>query len=434
MTDAKVILWGSEIGAVTWLDDRQIGVFQYAPGFLGSGIQLSPLMMPLAEFPYEFPDLPKATFWGLPGLLADSLPDKFGNAMIDEWLASTGRSKDSFNPVERLCYIGNRGMGGLEYRPALRELSSKSKAMEVANLLELANKILNRRASLAGTFTGDDDREALEDILRVGSSAGGARPKAILAWNPKTNEFRSGQLKASMGFEYWILKFDGINEKGDQGLSTPKGYGKIEYAYHQMAVEAGIEMTRCRLYQEGGRSHFMIKRFDRDDDGNKIHRQTLCAMAHVDYNQPALYSYEQAIQTMKRLGLPHADLVQQVYRAMFNVVGRNQDDHVKNIEFLMNRGGEWRLSPAYDISYSFNPTSYWTGNHQMSINGKLNQFTKEDLFALASIGGIKSQQAAEMLERVTRSIRTWPEKAAEMGIDEKSIRQIEVNQRLFLLN
>jgi len=388
----------------------------------------------LAEFPYVFPDLPKATFWGLPGLLADSLPDKFGNAMIDEWLASTGRSKDSFNPVERLCYIGNRGMGGLEYRPALRELSSKSKAMEVANLLELANKILNRRASLAGAFTGDDDREALEDILRVGSSAGGARPKAILAWNPKTNEFRSGQLKASMGFEYWILKFDGINEKGDQGLSTPKGYGKIEYAYHQMAVEAGIEMTRCRLYQEGGRSHFMIKRFDRDDDGNKIHRQTLCAMAHVDYNQPALYSYEQAIQTMKQLRLPHADLVQQVYRAMFNVVGRNQDDHVKNIEFLMNRGGEWRLSPAYDISYSFNPTSYWIGNHQMSINGKLNQFTKEDLFALASIGGIKSQQAAEMLERVTRSIRTWPEKAAEMGIDEKSIRQIEVNQRLFLLN
>ncbi len=433
MTDAKVILWGSEIGAVTWLEDRQVGVFQYAPDFMGSGIQLSPLMMPLSEYPYEFPGLPKNTFWGLPGLLADSLPDKFGNAMIDEWLASKGRARDSFNPVERLCYIGSRGMGGLEYKPALREISSKSKTIEVENLLEIANKILSRRAGLEGRFTGENDREALEDILRVGTSAGGARPKAILAWNPATNEFRSGQLKASNGFEYWILKFDGIRENGDREISTPQGYGKIEYAYHLMAVGTGIEMTRCRLYNEGGRSHFMTKRFDRDDDGNKIHRQTLCGMAHVDYNQPALYSYEQAIQTMKQLGLTHNDLEQQVLRAMFNVVGRNQDDHVKNIEFLMNRGGEWRLSPAYDISYSYNPASYWTGNHQMSINGKLDRFTKEDLFALAGFGGIKPHRAAEMLDTVTRSIRTWPEKAAELEIDEKIIRQIEVNQRLSLL-
>jgi serine/threonine-protein kinase HipA len=434
MTDAKVLLWGREIGAVTWVFDREVGVFQYDPDFARSGIQLSPLVMPLSEYPYEFPGLSKTTFWGLPGLLADSLPDKFGNAMIDAWLASEGRAKDSFNPVERLCYIGNRGMGGLEYKPALRDLLSKTRVVEVAKLVELANKILDQRAGLNGMFTGINDREALEDILRVGTSAGGARPKAILAWNPKTNEFRSGQIKASPDFEYWILKFDGISNAGDAELASPQGYGKIEYTYHLMAIGAGIEMTRCRLYHEGGRSHFMTKRFDRDDHGNKLHRQTLCAMVHVDYNQPALYSYEQAIQTMKKLGLSHTDLEQQVLRAMFNVVGRNQDDHVKNIEFLMNRGGEWRLSPAYDVSYSFNPSSYWTSNHQMSINGKLDLFTKEDLFALAKIGGIKTHRASEMLDRVVTSIKTWPEKASDAGVDEKIIKQIEANQRLALLN
>jgi serine/threonine-protein kinase HipA len=433
MTDAKVILWGREIGAVTWLDDRVVGVFQYNPDFIRSEIQLSPLMMPLSEYPYEFPALPKVTFWGLPGLLADSLPDKFGNAMIDAWLASKGRAKDSFDPVERLCYIGSRGMGALEYKPAFRGISSKSKTIEVANLVELANKILEQRAGLEGMFTGDDDREALEDILRVGTSAGGARPKAILAWNPKTNEFRSGQIKASPGFEYWILKFDGISNTGDKEISSPQGYGKIEYAYHLMAIDAGIEMTRCHLHKEGGRSHFMTKRFDRDADGNKLHRQTLCAMCHVDYNQPALYSYEQAIQTMKQLGLSQKDLEQQVLRAMFNVVGRNQDDHVKNIEFLMYQSGEWRLSPAYDISYSFDPTNRWLSKHQMSINAKLDMFTKEDLFTLAKIGGIKTYRASEMLDRVIKSIRTWPEKAAKVGVDVNVIRQIEVNQRLTVL-
>ncbi|MGA9396915.1 MAG: type II toxin-antitoxin system HipA family toxin [Anaerolineaceae bacterium] len=434
MTNAKVLLWERLIGAVTWVDDRQVGVFQYDPNFVRSGIQLSPLMMPLSEYPYEFPALPKDTFWGLPGLLADSIPDKFGNAMIDEWLASIGRAKESFNSVERLCYIGSRGMGGLEYRPALRGISSKSKEIEVANLLELANRVLERRAGLDGMFTGDDDRESLEDILRVGTSAGGKRPKAILAWNPKTNEFRSGQIKTSTGFEYWILKFDGIRNRGDKEITSPQGYGKIEYAYHLMAIEAGIEMTRCHLHKEGGRSHFMTKRFDRDDDGSKLHRQTLCAMCHVDYNQPALYSYEQAIQTMKLLGLSHTDLEQQVLRAMFNVVGRNQDDHVKNIEFIMNQSGEWRLSPAYDVSYSFNPTSYWTSNHQMSINGKLDMFTKEDLFALAKIGGIKTYRASEMLDRVIKSIRTWSEKAAELEVDEKIIHQIEASQRLSIMD
>lgn len=432
MNDAKVLLWGSEIGAVTWVDERDVGVFQYDPDFVRSGIQLSPLMMPLSEYPYEFPALPKNTFWGLPGLLADSIPDKFGNAVIDAWLASEGRTKESFNPVERLCSIGSRGMGGLEYWPALRELSSKSKAIEVAKLVELANKILEQRENIAGFLSGDDDREALADIIRVGTSAGGARAKAILAWNPTTHELRSGQIDGLPGFEYWILKFDGISSNKDKELSDPQGYGKIEYAYYLMAGEAGIEMTECRLHHEGGRSHFMTKRFDRDADGGKLHMQSLCAMAHVDFNQPALYSYEQAVQTMKQLGLSHTDLEQQILRAMFNVVGRNQDDHVKNIAFLMNRRGEWRLSPAFDVIYSYDPKGNWTSKHQMSINGKRDRFTKEDLYSLAKIGGIKVHRASEMLDRVITSIRTWPEKATEVGIDENIIRQIEVNQRLSL--
>ncbi len=434
MSDAKVILWGSDIGAVTWVNDRQVGVFQYDPAFIKSGIQLSPLMMPLRELPFEFPALAKDTFKGLPGLLADSLPDKFGNAIIDTWLASQGRTPESFNSVERLCYIGSRGMGGLEFKPALRISHSKTDEIEVAKLVELSSKILNQRSGLAGVFNGDDDREAMQDILRVGTSAGGARAKAILAWNPTTNEFRSGQVKIPSGFEYWILKFDGVSNNRDKELSDPQGYGKIEYAYYLMALEAGIEMTECRLHHEGGRSHFMTKRFDRNADGSKIHMQSLCAITHVDFNERAFYSYEQTIQTMKRLGLSQKDLEQQVLRAMFNVVGRNHDDHVKNIAFLMNRRGEWRLSPAFDVSYAYDPKGDWTSQHQMSINGKQDLFSKEDLSSLAKIAGIKTNRAYEMLDRVILIMRNWPEFAQKAGVAEDRIRQILATHHISLLD
>jgi serine/threonine-protein kinase HipA len=434
MSDAKVILWESEIGAVSWVEDRLVAVFQYDPSFIKSGIQLSPLMMPLRDLPYEFPALSKETFKGLPGLLADSLPDKFGNAVIDTWLASQGRTAAGFNSVERLCYIGSRGMGGLEFKPALRIPHSETDKIEVAKLVELSNKILDQRARLEGVLSGDDDRDAIEDILRVGTSAGGARAKAILAWNPKTSEFRSGQVKLPSGFEYWIMKFDGVSNNRDKELSDPQGYGKIEYAYYQLAVKAGIEMTECRLHHESGRSHFMTKRFDRNADGSKIHMQSLCAIAHVDFNEPALYSYEQTIQTMKRLGLSQSDLEQQVLRAMFNVVGRNHDDHVKNIAFLMNRRGEWRLSPAFDVSYAYDPLGYWTSQHQMSINGKRELFVKQDLIAMAKIAGIKTNRALEMLDRVTTTMKSWPEVALNVGIVDVRIRKIQAAHRLSLLD
>jgi serine/threonine-protein kinase HipA len=429
INDARVVLWGSVIGAVSWLEDREIGVFQYSPDFLNSGIQLAPLMMPLEEFPYEFPALPRNTFKGLPGLLADSLPDKYGNAIIDAWLDSQGRTAESFHPVERLCYVGSRGMGALEYQPATIGPPSSKKSIEVSKLVDLANRVLDERTGFHGLFSGIDNREAINDILRVGTSAGGARAKAILAWNEETNEFRSGQVEADKGFEYWIMKFDGITSSSDAEIAVPKGYGKIEYAYHLMAVESGIEMATCRLHHEGGRSHFMTKRFDRTKNGRKLHLQSLGAIAHYDYRQPANYSYEQAIHVIRRMGLPRRDIEQQVLRAFFNIIVRNCDDHVKNIAFLMNRNGEWRLSPAFDVSYAWNPTGEWTVRHQMSINGKRDDFKREDLIVLAESANIKKSQAEQMIQHIIEVIEHWPYFAREVGVDEEQIRKIQAAQR-----
>lgn len=435
--DAKVLLWGTVIGAVTWLEDREVGVFQYSPDFLASGIQLSPLRMPLSEFPFEFPALPRHAFKGLPGLLSDSLPDAFGNALIDAWLASQGRTATSFHAVERLCYVGTRGMGALEFEPSTLGPPHSEKVIEIARLVDLANKILDDRTNLGGVFAGTDDREVIEEILRVGTSAGGLRPKAILAWNPNTGEFRSGQIVAESGFEHWLMKFDGVTTDRAtspiaQQIATPQGYGQIEYVYHQMAVMAGIKMSKCRLHKEGGRSHFMTKRFDRVGTDQKIHMLSLGAIAHYDYRQPVSYAYEQAIQIMKQLELPQADLEQQVLRAFFNVVGRNQDDHVKNIAFLMDRRGQWRLSPAFDISYAWTSESDWTKQHQMSVNGKRDDFDREDLITLAGVAGIKKPRANDMLDKVARAIGLWSELADQQGIDEKRTRGIQSKQRLHL--
>lgn len=426
MIDANVILWEREIGAVTWLENQGIGVFQYTPGFLQSGIELSPLIMPLAPAPYQFPELAQNTFKGLPGLLADSLPDKFGNAVIDAWCISKGRFPDSFNPVERLCYIGSRGMGALEFKPAIRGIPTSKKIIEVSNLVELSNIILNQRESLNVYLNGKNDHDALGEILKVGASAGGARAKAILAWNPKTNHFRSGQLPAEKGYEYWIMKFDGVSNNRDKEVADPQGYGKIEYAYYLMAKKAGIDMMPCRLFHEGGRSHFMTKRFDRTDDGNKFHMLSLGGMAHFDFNQPRIYSYEQALQVMKKLNLPIDDLQQQILRTIFNIVGRNQDDHVKNIAFLMNPKGEWRLSPAFDVIYSYNPNGSWTSNHQMSINGKWGNFTRSDIYELGEFAGLKPSKTNELIDCVNDTFKNWKDVAGnDAGINDEVIEKIQ---------
>jgi len=424
MTDARVVLWGRDIGAVTWLEDREIGVFQYTPEFAGSGIGVAPLTMPLAPSPYEFPELPRATFKGLPGLIADSLPDKFGNALIDAWLASQGRSAESFNPVERLCYIGTRGMGALEFQPAILNNPSKHRLLDIEALVRLASRVLDERIGLQGKLGGADDADVIEDIIRVGTSAGGARAKAILAWNETTGEFRSGQIPAAAGFTHWLMKFDGVAGNRDREVADPLGYGLIEFAYYRMAVAAGIEMTDCRLHREGDRAHFMTRRFDRTDDGEKIHAQSLGAMMHFDFNRPDAYSYEQALTVIRRLGMGMRELEQQYRRAVFNVIGRNHDDHVKNIAYLMNKRGEWRLSPAFDVAYSYNPTGAWTSRHQMSINGKRDAFVLDDLVALARSADIKRAKAIAILEDVDAAVARWPLLAAEAGVDEEVAEKI----------
>jgi len=415
-SDARVTLWGSTIGAVTWVAERGIGVFQYTPEFVGSNIDVAPLTMPLREFPYEFPENAETSFRGLPGMLADSLPDAFGNALINEWLASQGRLPGSMHPVERLCYTGTRGMGALEFQPAILGPPNEGSTIEVAKLVALAQKVLDQRANLGGAFRGEDDRKVIEDILRVGTSAGGARAKAILAWSSATGEFRSGQLPADPGFEHWIMKFDGVSDRDEHVLGSPRGYGKIEHSYYLMAKACGINMSSCRLHREGGRSHFMTKRFDRTESGRKLHMQSLAAIAHYDFQQPSRYSYEQALQAIRRLDLPRADLEQQFLRAAFNVVGRNQDDHVKNIAFLMEPNGEWRLSPAFDVSYARNSTTGWTNQHQMSVNAKRSDFERDDLIALAQTANIKRSLANQMIDRVIHTFRKWPEYAGQSKV------------------
>jgi len=422
---ARVLLWGSDIGAVTWLDERAIGVFQYTPEFAESGIEVAPLIMPLRAAPYEFPTLSNDTFNGLPGMLADSLPDKFGNNLINAWLAAQGRTPGSFSPVERLCYIGTRGIGALEFRPAIRGAPTVARKIEISALVDLANRVLDDRVALEGKFTGDDDKETIEDILRVGTSAGGARAKAVLAWNEATGEFRSGQAPAEKGFTHWLMKFDGVTNNKDKELADPMGFGRIEYAYHLMAKEAGIKMNDCRLHEEGGRAHFLTKRFDRLDDGNKLHMQSLGAMMHYDFNQAGAYSYEQAVQTIKRLGLPMEDVEQQFIRAAFNVISRNQDDHVKNIAFLMNRRGRWRLSPAFDVAYSYNPSGDWTARHQMSLNGKRDGFDHDDLLSFARAGGIKKTRASQLLDKIAAALAVWPDFAAVGRVPDVDVRRIE---------
>jgi serine/threonine-protein kinase HipA len=431
MNDARVLLWGVQIGAVSWLAEQALGYFQYTPELVEMGIQLSPIVMPLATSAYSFPALSRESFNGLPGLLADSLPDRFGNAIIDEWLVRQGRAKESFHPVERLCYMGRRGMGALEFEPALALAETESRRLELESLIEVVNRVLNERSSLSGRLGGDDDHQAMSEILRVGTSAGGARAKAVLAWNPATNEFRSGQIEAKAGFEQWLLKFDGVRNMDDDQVSVPLGYGRIEYAYYLMARKAGIEMSESRLHTEGGRSHFMTRRFDRTARGGKLHMQSLGALAHFDYRQPASYSYEQAIVVMKRLALPMKDLEQLVLRCFFNIVARNQDDHVKNIAFLMDQSGTWSLSPAYDLTYAWNPAGIWTARHQMSVNGKRSGFERDDLLQLAASAGIKRAAALRLLGRVKEAVSTWPECAGLAGIeDSPSIGRIGAAHRL----
>ncbi len=438
IADASIYLWGREVATVSWSADDGFAVFRYTPEFAATGVELSPLVMPLSVDPYSFPALPRTTFKGLPGMLADALPDRFGNQLINAWLAEQARTPESFNPVERLCYLGAQGMGALEFRPALAICDRKARSVEVVALVRMVNQLLNERTGSESVNSkvraARHAPDAFDDILRVGISAGGARAKAILAWNSKTGEFRHGQTDAGDGFEHWLMKFDGIDNNRDKEEPDPQGFGQIEYGYHLMATAAGIDMMPCRLHHEGGRSHFMTRRFDRaiDESGSthKLHMQSLCGLQHFDFNDPVSHSYEQAIMTIRNLGLGTRALEQQFLRAAFNIIARNQDDHVKNIAFLMDQSGAWALSPAFDVTYSYNPRGEWTGQHQMSLNGKRDGFELADLFAFAENASIKPARARALVSSVRDVVANWLHHADEAGIDGETAHRIGSAHRL----
>ncbi len=433
-TVAEVRLWGSSIGAVSVKGPGEIATFEYTSAFRRSGIEVAPLMMPLDQAVYSFPDLPRESFHGLPGMLADALPDKFGNAVIDAWLASQGRLPQDIDAVERLCYTGTRGIGALEFKPAQGPQSPKSTVLKVDSLVTLASDVLSNRENLQASFADPHKEHALREILRVGASAGGARAKAVIAWNSTTNEVRSGQVKAPSGFEYWLMKFDGVTNNKDRDLADPQGFGAIEYAYSLMAKAAGIRMSECRLFEESGRRHFMTKRFDRLDDGEKLHMQSLGALAHFDFNNPVAHSYEQALTVIRRLGLPMEAVEEQFRRMVFNVIARNQDDHVKNIAFLMDKSGKWSLSPAFDVMYAFNPSGTWTASHQMSLAGKREGFTLEDFKTVAETASMKRGRAEAIAREVTEAVSRWREFAATAGVVPKQIDMIAEVHRLDLVS
>ncbi len=417
VTLAYINIWGQRAGVVMWNENTESAVFEYEPSFERLGLNLSPILMPLNPHrSYQFTSISKDTFMGLPGLLADALPDAYGKALLDRWLATIGRS--FANPVERLCYQGKRSMGALEFEPAQDTFLEKDTRIEIDSLVEVAREALNQKSKL-DTNLSQDRKEALINIIKVGTSAGGQRAKAVIAYNEKTQEVRSGQIDAPEGFEHWLLKLDGVT---NQELGDPKFYGLIEYAYYLMAKDAGIEMMPCRILPENGRSHFMTKRFDRVGGKEKLHMQTLCGIAHYDYKMLRAYSYEQAFLVMRQLRLPYFQAEEMFRRMIFNVVARNQDDHTKNISFLMDKTGKWRLSPAYDISWSYNPEGKWTSQHQMSINNKWSDFTMDDLLTVASSMNIKSPR--EIIEKTIDVVAHWPVYAASLGIPKDTIEVI----------
>jgi serine/threonine-protein kinase HipA len=389
INSAFINLWGERVGAIAWDADKGVADFEFEPAFLRKDWDIAPLKMPLSAANgriFSFPELRESqTFKGLPGLLADVLPDRYGNTLINAWLARVGRPADSMNPVEMLCFIGQRGMGALEFEPVEPKGKNTSTKLEMDSLVEISEAILSGRKDFH-TDLSKDEEKGLLDILKIGTSAGGARAKAVIAYNPKTGEVRSGQAEAPKGFTQWLIKFDGVH---DAQFGTSRDYGRVEMAYHLMAVACGIEMTECRLLEEHGRAHFMTRRFDRIPDEGKVHVQTFCAMQHFDFNNVGSYSYEQLFQTMRTLRLDYPQ-AEQVYRRMvFNVLARNCDDHTKNFAFMMDKNGQWALAPAYDICHAYRPDSPWVSQQSLSVNGKRRNIDRKDLLEVAKQMTIK---------------------------------------------
>lgn len=417
---AFVHIWGKTVGAIAWDESTQLGSFEYEPAFIRSGWDIAPLKMPLTRRNtiYSFPELRPSrnelfnTFKGIPGLLADILPDKYGNQLIDIWLSQQGRLPGSMNPVEMLCFIGARGMGALEFEPAQKPNKAKIFKVELDGLVNIAQKMLGNRNDLFTNMANEEN--AIKEIITIGTSAGGARPKAVIAYNQKTGEVRSGQALAPKGFEHWLIKLDGVS---DVQLGGSTGYGRVEMAYYLMAQASGIEMMPCRLLEENGRAHFMTRRFDREEGGIKHHVQTFCAMKHFDFNEVNSFSYEQLFQTMRELKLNYPEAEQMYRRMVFNVIARNCDDHTKNFSFILKKGEKWQLAPAYDVCHAFRPGSMWVSQHALSINGKRSEITKADLLGLAQAINVKG--AESIVNHINETVSQWKTFAHDAGVDQK---------------
>lgn len=415
MTTATMKLWGTTIGYVAMDLGETFARFEYDPDFENLGVQPAPIHMPVtARRIYQFPDLQPRSFHGMPGMIADSLPDKYGQRLIDVWLAQTGRKPEDFNAVDRLCYTGRRGMGALEFEPSRRPDMPEGKSLEIEDLTKLASMAFASKETLDTKLTEVGGEDALLDILSVGTSAGGARAKAVIAFNPETKNVRSGQIDLLSGYEHWLIKFDGVEFSGDWGVTDPAGYGLLEYSYYLMAKTCGIDMMESRIFSENGRNHFMTRRFDRDSKGSKKFVQTFAALAHYDYYESGHYSYEQLFMLMKQLDLPKSDIEEQFRRVVFNIVGCNQDDHVKNFSFMMGRDGKWSLSPAYDLCHA--EGSAFTRFHQLSVNGKTSEFTRDDLKHLAEYAGLPRGREIQILEQVQDAFANWETVAKELDI------------------
>lgn len=424
MSAAEVKLWGKTIGAV-YVDDRSpYAYFKYEDSFVNSGIQVSPIRMPLSREIYQFNTLPYESFHGLPGLLSDSLPDRYGNQIIQAWLRAQGRTADSLNSVERLCYVGQRGMGALEYHPAQSFGSDTVSSIELNHLVDVSNAIIYQKKAVNVNIKDD-----LKTIIKVGTSAGGARAKAIIAYNEKTGAIQSGQINAGPGFTHWLIKLDGIDQPDNASFT------RREYAYYLMAKDAGIQMNESRLLKKDGYYHFMTKRFDRITLNNgrteKTHMQTLGALTHTDYNEPGLMSYEHVTKIMYQMGLKLSENKEFFRRMVFNVMARNLDDHVKNISFLMDKKGNWTLAPAYDVTYAYNPMGRWTSQHQMTIQGKTEHITFEDLTEAARLMNLKVSDAETIIQEVHKALLNWEKFALESELKDEEIASIKSQFILF---
>jgi len=430
---AEVRLWGELVGALAYDPVSKISTFEYAKEWVRKGCEIAPLRMPLASRKYQFPSLNPETYKGLPAVFSDTLPDDFGNAVIDAWLARSGRDVNSFTSLERLLYTGRRGMGAIEFEPAISKANTSNEKIEIASLIEMAQLILDQRSNLSEEISPDKiNNDAMSELFQVGTSAGGARAKALVAVNADRTQLRSGQVDAPKGFEHYLLKFDGVEEHkvNSQVFGDPKGFGYMEYAYYLMAIDAGIDISPSELLIEGERAHFMTKRFDRDGN-TKLHYASLCAMDHADYKKPGAYSYEQLLSVGRQLKLPRKDAVEIYRRMVFNVVARNHDDHTKNIGFLLKGAqSKWRLAPAFDLAYSYKKGSPWVDSHQMSLNGKRDNFIRDDLLAVGSLLSNFKKESNQIIDEVISVVEKWDDYANKAGVFANLADEIKNNHRL----